>query len=127
MQFNSEIEGQRDFYNSFLKRIDNNLTMEDVISDYNDGVINGNLIEFKLNINDVNSVLYQSIKYLSSMRIKGKSIPSNIILISLNDKKAYCYKSEHYVEYIEQIYIGSASKNNSGLQSLTELKILIEI
>lgn len=120
MQFNSEIEGQRDFYNSFLKRIDNNLTMEDVISDHNDGVINGNLIEFKLNINDVNSVLYQSIKYLSSMRIKGKSIPSNIILISLNDKKAYCYKSEHYVEYIEQIYIGSASKNNSGLQSLTE-------
>ncbi len=120
MQFSSEIEGQRDFYNSFLKRIDNNLTMEDVISDYNDGVINGNLIEFKLNINDVNSVLYQSIKYLSSMRIKGKSIPSNIILISLNDKKAYHYKSEHYVEYIEQIYIGSASKNNNGLQSLTE-------
>lgn len=120
MKFSTEIEGQKDFYNSFLKRINNNLRMEDVLSDYNDGVINGNLLEFKLNINDLNSVLYQSIKYLSSMRIKGKSIPSNIILISLNNKKAYSYKSEHYIEYIEQIYIGSASKNNNGFQSLIE-------
>lgn len=120
MNFTNELEGQKDFYNSFLKRINNTLTMEDVLSDYNDGVINGNLLEFKLNINDVNAALSQSIKYLSSMRIKGKSIPSNIILISLNDKKAYCYKSEDYIENIEQIYIGGASKNNCGLQSVTE-------
>lgn len=119
MQFTNEIEGQKDFYATYLKRIDNTLTMEDILSDNNDGVINGNLIEFKLSINDLNIVLFQAIKYLSSMRIKGKSIPSNIILISLNQKKAYCYKSQDYIEYIEKTYIGSASKNNSGFQSST--------
>ena len=71
-----EIEGQKSFYNSYLKRINNTLTMEDVLSDNNDGVINGNLIEFKLTINDLNSTLFQAIKYLSSMRLKGKSIPN---------------------------------------------------
>ena len=83
-KYNTEMEGQIDFYKKYLKRINKELTQEDVISDNTDGVLNGNLIEFKLNINDVNSVLFQSIKYLSSMRIRGKSIPSNIVLISLN-------------------------------------------
>ena len=87
-----EIEGQKSFYNSYLKRINNTLTMEDVLSDNNDGVINGNLIEFKLTINDLNSTLFQAIKYLSSMRLKGKSIPKNIVLISLNENKAYVYE-----------------------------------
>ena len=113
-----EIEGQKSFYNSYLKRINNTLTMEDVLSDNNDGVINGNLIEFKLTINDLNSTLFQAIKYLSSMRLKGKSIPKNIVLISLNENKAYVYESYNYLDSIETIYIGSSSKNNSGFQSL---------
>ena len=33
---------------------------------------------------DLNKVLFQAIKYLSRMRIKGESIPANILLISLN-------------------------------------------
>ena len=113
-----EIEGQKSFYNSYLKRINNTLTMEDVLSDNNDGVINGNLIEFKLTINDLNSTLFQAIKYLSSMRLKGKSIPKNIVLISLNENKAYVYESYNYLDSIETIYIGSSSKNNSVFQSL---------
>ena len=113
-----EIEGQKSFYNSYLKRINNTLTMEDVLSDNNDGVINGNLIEFKLTINDLNSTLFQAIKYLSSMRLKGKNIPKNIVLISLNENKAYVYESYNYLDSIETIYIGSSSKNNSGFQSL---------
>lgn len=124
MKYTNELEGQKDFYNSFLKRIDKTLTMEDILSDNNDGVINGNLIEFKLNINDLNVVLFQAIKYLSSMRIKGKSIPLNIILISLNEEKVYCYNSQDYIEYIEKVYIGSASKNNSGFQSITSPIVL---
>ena len=117
MKFTNELEGQKDFYSTYLKRIDSTLLMDDVLSDNNDGVINGNLIEFKLSINDLNVVLFQAIKYLSSMRIKGKSVPSNIILISLNQKKAFCYKSQDYIEYIEKVYIGSASKNNLGFQT----------
>ena len=117
-KYTYEIEGQKSFYNSYLKRINNTLTMEDVLSDNNDGVINGNLIEFKLTINDLNSTLFQAIKYLSSMRLKGKSIPKNIVLISLNENKAYVYESYNYLDSIETIYIGSSSKNSSGFQSL---------
>ena len=131
-KYTHEIEGQKSFYNSYLKRINNNLTMEDVLSDNNDGVINGNLIEFKLIINDLNSTLFQGIKYLSSMRLKGKNIPKNIVLISLNEYKAYVYDSNNYLDSIETIYIGSSSKNNIGFQSLIsplelDLKKTIEV
>lgn len=113
-KYSLELEGQRDFYYNYLKLIDNTLTLEEVISDNTDGVLNGNLLEFKVNINDLNSVLFQTIKYLSAFRIKGKPIPANIILISLNDGKAYCYRSVDYLYYIEQVYIGGASKDNAG-------------
>lgn len=109
-----ESEGQHAFYESYLKLVNNSLSLEEVLSDNTDGVLNGNLLEFKLNINDLNAVLFQSIKYLSAFRIKGKPVPANIILISLNDGKAYCFHSDEYLTYIEQVYMGSASKDNSG-------------
>lgn len=79
-KYNLELEGQRDFYDSYLKLIDNSLTVDEILSDNTDGVLNGNLLEFKININDLNAVLFQAIKYLSAFRIKGKPVPSNIIL-----------------------------------------------
>ena len=109
-----ELEGQRDFYENYLKLIDSSLSVDEVLSDNTDGVLKGNLLEFKVNINDLNSVLFQAIKYLSAFRIKGKPVPANIILISLNDGKAYCYHSFDYLTYIERVYMGSASKDNSG-------------
>lgn len=115
-KYTLELDGQLDFYKTYLPRIDKNLTIEQIQTDHTDGVLNGNLLEFKLNINDLNSVLFQSIKYLSSMRIKGKSIPANIILISLNTNKAYQFYSKDYLSFIEQIYTFGASKENSGFQ-----------
>lgn len=109
-----ELEGQRDFYENYLKLIDNSLSVDDVLSDNTDGALNGNLLEFKVNINDLNLVLFQAIKYLSAFRIKGKPVPANIILISLNDGKAYCFHSADYLTYIERVYLGSASKDNVG-------------
>jgi len=122
MKFTNELEGRTEFYNSFLPRIDKELSLSDILSDNHDGVINGNLIEFKLIINDLNSVLFQAIKYLSQLRLKGKSIPANIVLISLNNAKVYCYKSIDYLNDIEKIYIGAASKNNQGFQAITKPK-----
>ena len=116
-KYKDEKEGQRDFYEAYLALVNNDLTMEDVLSDNTDGIINGNLLEFKTNINDLNAVLFQAIKYQSSFRIKGKSIPANMLLISLNDKKAYLYKSDDYLSYIEKVYQGAASKDNSGFSS----------
>jgi len=122
-KYKDEKEGQRDFYESYLTLINNNLTMEDVLSDNTDGIINGNLLEFKTNINDLNAVLFQAIKYQSAFRIKGKSIPANMLLISLNDKKAYLYKSDDYLAEIEKVYQGGASKDNSGFSSDTPIAI----
>lgn len=116
-KYKDEKEGQRDFYESYLTLVNNDLTMEDVLADNTDGIINGNLLEFKTNINDLNAVLFQAIKYQSAFRIKGKSIPANMLLISLNDKKAYLYKSDDYLSDIEKVYQGGASKDNSGFSS----------
>ena len=88
-QYIIEKEGQIDFFKTF--RIDyenNNVLIEDT-----DGVWNGNLLEFKLNINDVSKTLFQAIKYLSKMRVKGISIPKNILLISLNEEVCYVFNS----------------------------------
>ena len=115
-KYTLELDGQRDFYQTYLPRVYKTLSLEQIITDNTDGVLNGNLLEFKLNINDLNSVLFQSIKYLSSMRIKGKSIPANILLISLNTNKAYQFYSQDYLPFIEKVYTLGASKENNGFQ-----------
>lgn len=113
-KYTVELEGQRDFYESYLKIVDSSISVDDVFEDNTDGILKGNLLEFKLNINDLNAVLFQAIKYLSSRRIKGKPIPANIILISLNDGIAYLYHSFDYLTFIEKVYMGGASKDNVG-------------
>ena len=114
MNYSTEREGQIAFYEKYLKRINQKLSIEEILADNTDGVLNGNILEFKKNITDLNAVLFQTIKYLSSMRVKGKPIPRNIILISLNDGICYVYNSENYLEDIEKIYTLASSKNNSG-------------
>lgn len=122
--YKTEREGQLDFYEAFLPRIDSSLKVDDILADNNDGVLNGNLLEFKLHISDLNAVLFQSIKYLSDLRIKGKPVPANIILIDLNSDIAYIYKSESYLENIETVYNGAASKDVKGFKSQSVFKKL---
>ena len=112
-KYATEREGQLEFFDNFKIDYKNN----DVLIDNTDGVWNGNLLEFKLNISDLNKVLFQSIKYLSNMRVKGESIPKNILLISLNTETAYLYHSKDYFDDIHKIYVGSASKNNDGFSA----------
>lgn len=123
-KYELELDGQRDFYSNYLKRIDKTLSIDDVLINNTDGILNGNILEFKLKINDLNSVLFQTIKYLSSMRIKGKSIPKNIILISLNDGTAYVYNSNDYLDDIHKIYNSGSSKENEGFISNNYIKKL---
>ena len=73
MLYSTEREGQLAFYEKYLKRINKNLSIDEILTDSTDGVLNGNILEFKTDITDVNAVLFQSIKYMSSMRVKGKS------------------------------------------------------
>lgn len=46
------------------------------------------------------------------MRIKGESVPANILLISLNDTTIYRYESKDYFDEIHKVYVGASSKNN---------------
>lgn len=112
--FNTEREGQIEFYKTFLPLINPSLSLDDILADDNDGVLNGNLLEFKLRVNDLNATLFQCIKYLSALRVKGKPAPANIIIIDLNGTQAFLYKSADYLAYIETIYNGGASKANTG-------------
>ena len=66
--FVTEREGQIAFYETFLPLIDPSLSLEDILADDNDGVLKGNLLEFKLRVSDLNAVLFQCVKYLSALR-----------------------------------------------------------
>lgn len=116
MKYTNELQGQEQFYKDYLPRVDKSLTSEQVFSDNTDGVLFGNLLEFKLTVNDTNATLFQAIKYLSAMRVKGKSIPANIVLVSLNTDKVFIYQSKDYLEEIEKIYQLGASKENTGFK-----------
>lgn len=112
--FIDEREGQIDFYTTFLPRINPALTIDDVLSDSNDGVLNGNLLEFKINIRDINAALFQSIKYLSALRIKGKPVPATINIIDVNAETAWVYDATSFLKDIETVYTGAASKGTAG-------------
>lgn len=109
-QYRIEKEGQIDFFKTFRIDYENN----NVLIENTDGVWNGNLLEFKLSITDVSKTLLQAIKYLSKLRVKGISVPANILLISLNERICYIFKSQDYFDDIHKIYYGPASKNNDG-------------
>lgn len=108
--FNSEKEGQLHFFNNFNIDIDEN----NVLVANTDGIYNGNIFEFKTNINNTQQVLFQAVKYLSRQRMTGNPVPKNILLISLNQSKLYLFNSQDYFDEIHKIYYGGASKNNEG-------------
>jgi len=111
--FKTEMEGQIDFYN-LIRRIDWTIP---TIEDNTDWVVRWTLIEFKTSISDINKVLFQTIKYLSRMRNLGKKIPSQILLVSLNNEKAYLFESINFLTEIETQYIWWASKNNNDFST----------
>ena len=110
-KYEIEREGQIDFFKNYGIPYDED---NSILVDNTDGVYNGVLLEFKLSINNLNSTLFQAIKYLSRIRIKGESVPRTILLVDLNGRKAYQYSSEDYIQDIEKEYVGAASKDNKN-------------
>jgi len=109
--YDIERAGQIDFFDNY--RIDYQGDAS-ILVDNTDGIYHGNIMEFKLNISNTGKVLFQAIKYLSRMRVKGESIPARILLIDLNATKVYVYNSADYIDDIQQIYVGAASKDNGA-------------
>ncbi len=73
--YTNEKQGQDQFYLVYMPMVDKTLTEDQILNDYTDGVVRGNILEFKLQISNLNSTLFQALKYLSVMRIKGKPVP----------------------------------------------------
>lgn len=113
-QYKSEHDGQIDFFDNYRIPYNDDAS---ILVDNTDGVYHGNIFEFKLNINNTGKVLFQAIKYLSKMRIKGESVPARILLIDLNATKVYVYNSIDYIDEIQQVYVGAASVGNNAFNS----------
>lgn len=113
-QYTIERAGQIDFFDNYRIPYKDDAS---VLVDNTDGVYHGNILEFKLNINNTGKVLFQAIKYLSKMRIKGESVPARILLIDLNATKVYVYNSKDYLDDIQKIYVGAASVGNTNFSS----------
>jgi hypothetical protein len=108
--YEMEKEGQIDFFKQYQIDYKNN----EVLINNTDGVWNSNIFEFKLNISNISATLFQAVKYLSKLRVKGRSIPKNILLISINDRTCYYFNSNEYFKEIHTLYYGASSKNNSN-------------
>ena len=104
-----ERTGQMDFFDNYGIDYQND---NSILVDDTDGIYQGNILEFKLNISNLGKVLFQAIKYLSHLRINGEDVPARILLIDLNATKAYVFNSSDYLTDIEQVYVGGASKYN---------------
>lgn len=112
--FTNEREGQVKFFDNYrIPYNDDN----SILIDNTDGVYHGNILEFKLNINNTGKVLFQAIKYLSKMRVKGESIPARILLIDLNATKVYVYDTKDYLDDIQKVYIGASFVGNDAFNS----------
>lgn len=109
-----ERELQRRFYAAYLPRVDAALAVDDILTDYTDGIVRGNILEMKTVVSDLNGTLFQAIKYLSRRRVNGRPVPARIILVSLSDDKAWAFDSADYLAQIETVYSGSASRGNAG-------------
>ncbi|MBA2952199.1 hypothetical protein GON03_19465 [Nocardioides sp. MAH-18] len=109
-EYANEAEGQADFFKEFK-------IPATAIVLHTDGVHNGNLLEFKTSIADVNQVLFQAIKYLSRLRINGHNVPANILLVDLNALTVYKFDSNDYVEELHQPYTTAASRDNKGFRA----------
>ena len=107
----TEREGQEAFFKNF------GINPESALIENTDGVWNGNLLEFKKTISDTGKVLFQCVKYLSKLRISGRSVPRNIVMVDLNRRIAYVYDAQDFYEEIHIVYCGSASLNNEGFNA----------
>lgn len=107
----TEREGQMEFFDNYGIPYDDDSS---ILVDNTDGIYNGCIFEFKLNISNLNKTLFQAVKYLSRMRIKGESVPATILLIDLNATTVYVYKSADYFDHIHKVYTGAASKDNDN-------------
>jgi hypothetical protein len=119
MPLSSEKTVQELFYEQF------NLPIE-AMQHNCDGYHNGCLLEFKKsNRTTIAASLFQSIKYLSSFRVRGLPVPANILLVFPSIKTVYLVKSEKHFHDIHKLYHDSASRNTKNWRKQVTCRIAI--
>ena len=98
-----ERDGQLDFYKVFLPRVNPALDIDEILADNNDGVINGNLLEFKLHVTDLNA-FFSNVLIPVCLARQGKPVPANILIIDVNAATLWLYRSAPYLSDIEKLY-----------------------
>ena len=51
-KYSVELEGQIEFYEQYLKIVNPNLSYDDIFRNNTDGILNGNLLEFKFRLSN---------------------------------------------------------------------------
>lgn len=115
-----EADGQHDFFTQF------GISSDAALAHNTDGIHNGNLLEFKLNISDLNSVLFQAVKYLSKLRVRGVDVPAHILLVDLNQRSVYRFAAEDFDSHIHVVYNTSASRDNKGFVRTAEPEVVAD-
>lgn len=110
----NEVEGQLDFFAQF------GIDSDSALRHNTDGIHRGTLLEFKRSISDLNSVLFQAVKYLSKLRVRGADVPAHILLVDLEKRVVYRFASADYDAEIHTVYNTAASRDNAGFQRRSE-------
>jgi hypothetical protein len=113
-----EADGQEYFVEQF------GIDRDAVLGHFTDGVHNGNILEFKLAISGLNQVLFQAVKYCSKLRLDGRGVPRNILLVDLNAATVYRYDAADYYDEIHQTYTSAASRDNRGFRTHSDPTII---
>ncbi|WP_448230961.1 hypothetical protein [Microbacterium lacticum] len=116
-----ETAGQLAFYDAFQAYLK---PVNELLVAHTDGVVDGNLLEFKLAINDTPAVLFQAVKYLSKLRMSGREVPAHILLVDLNARRVRVYDSADYREAIHQTYATAASRSTEGFRVVADPEVI---
>lgn len=120
-KYADETEGQLAFYEAFQPYLPQ---MAEVFVAHTDGVVWGNLLEFKLAINDTPAVLFQAVKYLAKLRLTGRNVPRRILLVDLNARRIRVYDAFDYRDAIHQTYASAASRSNDGFRVVRDPEVI---
>lgn len=116
-----ETDGQLAFYTQFAAYLPE---LPDVLIAHTDGVVHGNLLEFKTAIDDTPATLQQAVKYLSKLRMSGRNVPRNVLLVDIDAEIVRVFDALDYRDSIHRTYASAASKDNSGFQIRKDPEII---
>ena len=119
--YSDETAGQLAFYSAFQAYLP---PISEMLVAHTDGVVGGNLLEFKLAINDTPAVLFQAVKYLSKLRMTGRSVPRHILLVDLNARRIRVYDAADYRDAIHQTFASAASRSTDGFTIVRDPEVI---